>query len=464
MAFVQGEVDDAMQTKGKPLTFDERQEIIDRAVLQGPDPDAWLWGTKHMFELTPEQRRPVQAHRRHTHRTGAGQQRCRIPRAAARHAFCHAGRQDWDEKLMAAWDQDLDDAPRAAWEKDLDASGIAEQRTSARANALQPAAPPDAAASAVRLSRQTGLPFDLVQRNHEQVQRRVTADTIEANTSAASALRERYTDPAFAAVAGDDSGPLSKVEDILGAVAQFGRSILASAGPRFGAAAYGAAAYPFEAVGLDSAGGALRDLQRQSNAVADRLRGSLEGAGLLRRGIMSGGESAGQALVTLPLGWARSAYVTGEQMLLGAMGAQTFGQAYGKGRAAGASVAKSAAYGAQDAVAEVVTERFLGAAKLVADAKAGTGLVKLFLRDIAREIPGEGLATVWQNFNEWANLNPDNRSARGCRSSRPRWPRPRSPPSSPAARRAAPCVRCNALPNGRCAPSRPRPTPRRCSR
>ena len=29
---------------------------IDRAVLQGPDPDAWIWGTKRMFELTPEQR------------------------------------------------------------------------------------------------------------------------------------------------------------------------------------------------------------------------------------------------------------------------------------------------------------------------------------------------------------------------------------------------------------------------
>jgi len=57
MSHVQSEVDDAMQAKGgKPLTFDERQQIIDRAVLEGEDPDAWLWGKKRLFELTPEQR------------------------------------------------------------------------------------------------------------------------------------------------------------------------------------------------------------------------------------------------------------------------------------------------------------------------------------------------------------------------------------------------------------------------
>jgi len=56
ISFVQAEVDDAAQAKGKPLTFDERQLIIDKAVLQGPDPDAWLWGEKRLYELTPEQR------------------------------------------------------------------------------------------------------------------------------------------------------------------------------------------------------------------------------------------------------------------------------------------------------------------------------------------------------------------------------------------------------------------------
>lgn len=56
LSYVQSAVDDATQAKGKPLGFDERQKIIDEAVLQGPDPDAWLWGQKRMFELTPDQR------------------------------------------------------------------------------------------------------------------------------------------------------------------------------------------------------------------------------------------------------------------------------------------------------------------------------------------------------------------------------------------------------------------------
>jgi len=57
LSFVQSAVDDATRAKGKPLGFDERQKIIDEAVLQGPDPDRFLpWGERRMFELTPEQR------------------------------------------------------------------------------------------------------------------------------------------------------------------------------------------------------------------------------------------------------------------------------------------------------------------------------------------------------------------------------------------------------------------------
>lgn len=56
-SFVQSAVDDAMHDNGgKALTYDQRQVIIDKALLQGPDPDAWLWGEKRNFELTPDQR------------------------------------------------------------------------------------------------------------------------------------------------------------------------------------------------------------------------------------------------------------------------------------------------------------------------------------------------------------------------------------------------------------------------
>lgn len=56
LGFVQGAVDDAEQAKGSKLSYDERQKIIDQAVLKGPDPDTLLFGQKRLFELTPDQR------------------------------------------------------------------------------------------------------------------------------------------------------------------------------------------------------------------------------------------------------------------------------------------------------------------------------------------------------------------------------------------------------------------------
>ena len=56
LGFVQGAVDDAEQAKGSKLSYDERQKIIDTAVLKGPDPDALFFGQKRLFELTPDQR------------------------------------------------------------------------------------------------------------------------------------------------------------------------------------------------------------------------------------------------------------------------------------------------------------------------------------------------------------------------------------------------------------------------
>lgn len=57
LGYVQSAADDAMQAQGgKPLSFDQRQKIIDEAVLRGPDPDAWFFGQKYQFQLSPEQR------------------------------------------------------------------------------------------------------------------------------------------------------------------------------------------------------------------------------------------------------------------------------------------------------------------------------------------------------------------------------------------------------------------------
>ena len=109
----------------------------------------------------------------------------------------------------------------------------------------------------------------------------------------------------------------------------------------------------------------------------------------------------------LPLGFANTARVTGESLMLGTMGAVTGGLSYGKGRDAGLSPARAIPYAVEDAAAEIITEKYLGAAGLLKNIKAGSSAGKLFAYELSKEVPGEMIATLWQNFNEWTNINPD---------------------------------------------------------
>lgn len=71
---------------------------------------------------------------------------------------------------------------------------------------------PAAAASAARLARESGLPQELVQRNLDKVQQRLAVERVDAETERAPVVRNRYMDPAFAAVAHDDSAALARLE------------------------------------------------------------------------------------------------------------------------------------------------------------------------------------------------------------------------------------------------------------
>lgn len=287
---------------------------------------------------------------------------------------------------------------------------------------------PDKEAEAVKLARRYSIPPALASQFVEDYRERAKADDANAVIDKSPKLRDWLAaDNTRAKVASDDIETLGSLESLLGSLGKAGRYVvsapgterglatdavsvvraLAAGAPQFSAGVYGAAAYPFEAVGLDSAGEFFRQAQRISQGQSDRVAAVDPNAGIVERGIMSGLRSAGQQLVTLPAGVASAARVTGEQVMLGLMGLTTFGQSYGKARDQGAGVGRSAFYGLEDATAEVITEKYLGAAKLLGDAKAGMGAAKLFVRDIAREIPGEMGATLWQNFNEWATLNPE---------------------------------------------------------
>jgi GNAT superfamily N-acetyltransferase len=287
---------------------------------------------------------------------------------------------------------------------------------------------PDKIAQQRRVAGYLGMPLAAVEALPEQSEQDAKVKQIEAHTAQAPTLRAKYTDQDFAKLAHDDSGVLSGIEGVLrnlgsaavdvgkyavsapGAldggilsdVARAARAV-ASGAPKAGAGLYGAAAAPFELLGLSTFGGFLRDQQKSADAEAGRWSPVDQNAGIVERGVMSGLQSAGQNLITLPLGFAAK----GQQMMLGTMGVITAGQSYGKGRDAGLSPARAIPYAVQDATAEVITERYLGAAGFLQQIKAGASAGKLFMYELAKEVPGEMAATLWQNFNEWTNVNPD---------------------------------------------------------
>jgi hypothetical protein len=269
---------------------------------------------------------------------------------------------------------------------------------------------------------------------------------IKQDTAGAPVLQQRYTDADFAKLAHDDSNSLTAIESAiraLGGAAKFvtsapeapwggligaGRAI-ASGVPSASAGLYGAAASAFgladQAIqGIDNAAafvtgtkrrqivgtpgpeGFMRSLAASSSADATAVLGLSADAGFWERGVKSGLQSAGQNLAMLPVGLAETGAISGEAAVLSLMGLITGGQSYTKGRDAGLNPLAATAFAAQDATAEVVTEKYLGMAGFLKNVKAGASAGKLAMFELSKEVPGEIAATLWQNFNEWANLNP----------------------------------------------------------
>lgn len=277
---------------------------------------------------------------------------------------------------------------------------------------------PDAAGRARQVAGMLGVPPAVVEATPEDSEREALIRKIDVDTAQTPTLRRKYTDADFMKLARDDSTTLAglerslrqfmaggagkqQVQDALSWIPRAGRAI-ASGAPKAGAGLYGAAAAPFELLGLDTIGGFLRDQQEQANLEAKRWSPPNTSAGIFERGVMSGFQSAGQTLLTLPLGLAG-----GARAALTPLGAITFGDTYGRARDAGLSPARAIPYAAQDATAEVITEKYLGVGGFLQNIKAGASAGKLFMFELTKEVPGEMAATLWQNFNEWQNVNPE---------------------------------------------------------
>jgi putative nucleotidyltransferase with HDIG domain len=292
---------------------------------------------------------------------------------------------------------------------------------------------PDAEAGYKRIADAAGVPVDSVRAMPDEAKRVATM----ARTDTASlirnapALAKQLQNPDFAAVAHDDIDNLQSFERTLteglvglsqglqhaGDVGAYAaRSAVAGATYDFGSAAYGwlegVAKYIAgnQQPGKESLPGVngvaewLSQQRKGSEAMAAKVSGTVPtDLGFTEQSIVSGTRSFGQmAPATL------MSVLTGSPTpALAAAGMTQGGQSVVKGlETPGVSPGQALAYGAEDATAEIATE-MLPVAKFVKDIRAGAPFLKILGAQIVREVPTELAATAWQNFNEYANLHPD---------------------------------------------------------
>jgi hypothetical protein len=88
------------------------------------------------------------------------------------------------------------------------------------------------------------------------------------------------------------------------------------------------------------------------------------------------------------------------------MVAETFGSSYGDARDKGLAPVPAAAFAVPQAVVEYATEK-IPMSKLLGDLASNAGLRQMLVHQIKSEVPGEQVATILQDLNEWAVLHPE---------------------------------------------------------
>jgi hypothetical protein len=255
------------------------------------------------------------------------------------------------------------------------------------------------------------------------------AQKIQKDVAGNPALQKAYGVEDFAKLAHDDSGTLSSIASairggtryLMGADGQGGlprdlytgvllNSEIASAG--IGRALSEWAAAPLNLAGLDKVtsigGNPLQRLaegfaQIAEGAQAEKKRVNPDREGIVATGVSGGVQSAAQMGKYMPLAFLGP---PGIAAALTGMVAEAGGMTYQEDRQKGVGPGTAGLHAATDMVAEYVGEKYLGAAGLLTRIAAGSSVGKLMVYEITKEIPGEIGTTLWQNFNDWALIDP----------------------------------------------------------
>ena len=275
---------------------------------------------------------------------------------------------------------------------------------------------PDQEAGLRKTASVLNIPVDAAREHPEEVRRQATMLTTDfdnianqyPNTARFLAKQEN------ANIAHDDVPNMSNTEKVLGALNDLkGDAIAGAYSASRGAAGIFRAGFELAAPVLDPLTGTIlpENPLRRVAAGFDALGQSADAGakanrpkseGIISSGINSGIESLSQNLLALPL-----AFVPGGQSAyLSSMVAPVAGNAYSDAREKGISPTESAVYGASQGLIEYATEK-LPVQYLIKDLKVGSPFYKVIAHQMASEIPGEQIATILQDLNEWAVINPD---------------------------------------------------------
>jgi hypothetical protein len=280
---------------------------------------------------------------------------------------------------------------------------------------------PDTEAKLQDLAKRVGLPVDVVRMKQPEVEMEAKLQSFdyEKINKESPKTASFLSDPNNAAIAHDDVENMGEIEKTLrkvGMKISKGSLALLSAAPAFNEGAWGVMQAGAE-LGSKYGTGPLKDwgilpedimgvmgeqfskYRQQQGAMAKGFV-TEPGAGHTESAVYSGLQSLGLNLLTLPYAAATKSATVPLAMMSGQVG----GQAYGQGREQGLSPERAITFGGEQAIAEYVTEKIPAGAFIN---NLNKGYVKAALEFAAKDVIGEQVATVWQDFNEWANLNPE---------------------------------------------------------
>lgn len=287
---------------------------------------------------------------------------------------------------------------------------------------------PDDYAKALGLAAKTGVAASWAKEFKPQIekQRKTAPDAISELVNRSPKTAAFLAQPDNASIAHDDIENMTKMERALSYIVNPVRSLAAGFVGMPADLVYGGLAAMFESAstvfrppdsllnvargltGIDipdplaESGKYFRNVQRQSKAQTDWIRGDLSKEPEALRSAYSGFESAGGMLPFIPF----SLYTATAGPALSLMSGATAGKSYGEAREKGVESPTAFGFAASQGLIEYATERMPTRA-LIRNLGLNTPFVKTLVDQIWRENLGEQVATGLQDLNDWAVLNPE---------------------------------------------------------